>query len=193
MYSAGRRACALCISQQESLRALARPSSFLKEAHSSSLRRALSTRRPSPTSSVWSIRNNPLVEQRRSYSGGAQSPIIPAASVYQQDAAVSAAADSWLPFLPSLSSTLQALPETLHITGPYATSITILLVTVALRSTITLPITIWQKRSLNKMADKVIPEWKEAQKRLPAEVGRKMARKRASMAEYKLELNKQGR
>lgn len=106
---------------------------------------------------------------------------------------MAAAADSWLPFLPSLSTALQALPEALHITGPYATSITILLVTVALRSTITLPITIWQKRSLNRMADKVIPEWKEAHKRLPAEVGRKMARKRASMAEYKLELNKEVR
>ncbi|KDN53209.1 hypothetical protein K437DRAFT_253222 [Tilletiaria anomala UBC 951] len=122
-----------------------------------------------------------------------QSGLASGTSVIQQDATVAAVADHWLPILPSLTHALQDLPAALHLSGPYATSFAIVILTLTLRTTISLPVTFWQRRRSRRMVDHVLPEWQAAKSRLPVEIGKKMARRRASRAEYQLELNKAAR
>ncbi len=213
-------ACRLCL--RSMLRAqmagsgLSRPAavsapSFARAASSTSISltagrariRASSSPFAALTQASWRPDRQPAFTSTRHFSstgpraaaGNAAAPVLTssATSAVQQDAVVSQAADTWLPFLPYLSETLQQLPSTLGISGPHATAVTIVLVTIVLRSSLTLPAALWQRARSQRMAELVLPEFEAAKKRLPVEIGRKMARKRASMKEYQLELNKEVR
>lgn len=112
-------------------------------------------------------------------------------SVTEQDAAVSSlASDSWFSFVSPLSEAIQAIPGVLHLSGPYASSISLIIMTLAVRSSVSLPIAVWQRGRTARMLEKVLPEWEEAKEQLPTEIGKRMARKRATRKEYVLELHK---
>lgn len=78
----------------------------------------------------------------------------------------------------------------LSIDSPHAYVISIILATIAMRTTITLPLTIWQRRRTQRLTEIVGPKWEQMKRDLPIEVGRKCRVQKKTHEEYKVELMK---
>jgi len=94
------------------------------------------------------------------------------------------------PFIPLI----EQLPELLHLppsTHSYAISIVIL--TVILRTAITLPVTLWQRKRIRRMTELVVPKWNSLKVKLPELVAKRCRKQRKSYEEYEVELQKEVR
>lgn len=161
----------------------------LAQSRRSSLRLEHSSIRPTPT---WSPSPScQLGHVRRSFASSSVSraPEPVASSV----ASISSSADSALsildPLLPILHSIPSYLPSTL--VGAYPHTISLILLTIAVRASFTLPATLWQRARTARMNNLVVPEWQAWKARLPPKVARQCKREKKSYAEYKEELQKQ--
>lgn len=84
---------------------------------------------------------------------------------------------------------LAQLPSLLHLTAtPYPYAISIIILTLVFRGTVALPVTVWQRARMQRMAQEVVPRWEVAKKTLPREIMIRCKRKGKSFNEYKQEL-----
>lgn len=90
-----------------------------------------------------------------------------------------------------LAPYLHDLPSTLHLSvfeTSYPQAISILILTFLLRSTITLPISIWSRSRTRRMVELLLPEWNADKKKLPIQVLKRCRRAGKSYEEYQQEL-----
>ncbi|KAL9936894.1 hypothetical protein V8E36_004129 [Tilletia maclaganii] len=93
----------------------------------------------------------------------------------------------------SLAPALQALPPTLapYLPGPlaaYPISTTLVLLTITLRTAVTLPAALWQRARTRRMATEVVPVWEQMKKELPLQVRARSRRAGKSYEEFNVEL-----
>lgn len=74
--------------------------------------------------------------------------------------------------------------------APHAYVISIIVATIAMRTAITLPVTIWQRARTRRMTEIVGPKWEQMKRDLPIDVGRRCRVQKKTHAEYKIELQK---
>ena len=86
----------------------------------------------------------------------------------------------------AISEGFLALPSALHLS--YATSI--VLVTLILRSSITLPLTFWQRRRVRRIGEKVVPELKSWMSRAKYTLRAEYRKKNMPYDAYVKELNR---
>lgn len=80
----------------------------------------------------------------------------------------------------------------LLLTHPFPTyTSTIILLTVAVRTAFTLPVTIWARGRMQRMRELVRPEMERVNARLAVEVAKESRRKGVGYDEYKKELKRQ--
>ncbi|PWN42053.1 hypothetical protein IE81DRAFT_290862 [Ceraceosorus guamensis] len=86
------------------------------------------------------------------------------------------------------------LPSILHlewISHPYA--ISILIFTFALRTTFTLPMTLWARSRQQRLVDKVLPEWNTLKERLPDTVRRECRARGDSFEQFQKEFRRRSK
>ncbi|KAE8255784.1 hypothetical protein A4X13_0g2909 [Tilletia indica] len=93
----------------------------------------------------------------------------------------------------SLVPVLQSIPPTIapYLPSPlssYPISCSLILITLTLRSTITLPVALWQRARTRRMARDVYPIWEQMKKELPLQVRDKCRRAGKSYDEFRVEL-----
>lgn len=90
---------------------------------------------------------------------------------------------------------IEQLPTWIGLTpgAPHAYAVSLVVATIALRTAVTLPVTLWQRARTRRMAEVVGPQWEELKRDLPVDVGRRCRVQRKSHAEYKSELEKEMR
>ncbi|CAD6915672.1 unnamed protein product [Tilletia laevis] len=93
----------------------------------------------------------------------------------------------------SLVPALQALPPTIapYLPGPlasYPITTSLVLLTLTLRSTVTLPVALWQRARSRRMARDVYPIWEQMKKDLPLQVRTKCRRAGKSYEQFRVEL-----
>ncbi|UZJ51934.1 hypothetical protein CBS101457_001254 [Exobasidium rhododendri] len=87
---------------------------------------------------------------------------------------------------------IEHLPELLHLPpSAHNYAISIVLLTVLLRSVITLPVTLWQRRRTQRMIELVVPKWDLLKKSLPESVAKRSRRQGKSYEAYEKELGKE--
>ncbi|PWN37599.1 uncharacterized protein FA14DRAFT_113019, partial [Meira miltonrushii] len=74
--------------------------------------------------------------------------------------------------------------------APHAYVISIVVATIAMRTAITLPVTIWQRARTRRMTEIVGPKWEQMKRDLPIDVARRCRVQKKTHAEYKVELQK---
>ncbi|KAE8267959.1 hypothetical protein A4X09_0g4393 [Tilletia walkeri] len=93
----------------------------------------------------------------------------------------------------SLVPVLQSIPPTIapYLPSPLSScpiSCSLILITLTLRSTITLPVALWQRARTRRMARDVYPIWEQMKKELPLQVRDKCRRAGKSYDEFRVEL-----
>lgn len=87
---------------------------------------------------------------------------------------------------------LEQLPELLHLPpSAHSYAISIAIVTVLLRSCITLPAALWQRARTRRMVELVVPEWEKLKEELPRLVAKRCRKERKSYEEYEKTLKKE--
>jgi inner membrane protein COX18 len=97
-------------------------------------------------------------------------------------------------YMEQLVPWFEQLPQLLHLpTSSHQYAISIVLLTIALRSAITLPVTLWQRKRAKRMVELVAPEWNRLKERLPESVAKRSRRQGLSYEAYEKELKKEVR
>ncbi|MCO5584865.1 hypothetical protein L7F22_038797 [Adiantum nelumboides] len=78
----------------------------------------------------------------------------------------------------------------LSVDSPHAYVISIIVATIAMRTAITLPVTIWQRARTRRMTEIVGPKWEQMKRDLPIDVARRCRVQKKTHEEYKVELHK---
>ena len=78
----------------------------------------------------------------------------------------------------------------LSVDSPHAYVISLIVATIAMRTTITLPVTIWQRARTRRMTEIVGPKWEQMKRDLPIDVARRCRVQKKTHAQYKVELQK---
>lgn len=73
-------------------------------------------------------------------------------------------------FLEPWVPTIHNLAETLHFTGPHAHALAIFVLAFAVRTAVTLPVTLWQRSKTRKLTEQVLPEWEIMKEQIPLQV-----------------------
>lgn len=148
---------------------ISKRSNILSERHRSGLSiRQYSTSSPSLSPRSSSTSNNPLL---------ALTPFATSAPSESVDPAVS-------------GSILDPI-VTLLLSSPLPAGLTILLITFAFRSAVTLPATLWQRRRVQRTKDIIRPAMKELNERLAGVVAKQCRAKGIDYEGYKKELKSQ--
>lgn len=93
----------------------------------------------------------------------------------------------WLPFLPTLTHWVQDLPNMMHLSSTFGSSFAIFIVTILLRTCITMPSVIWARNRILRLSQKLWPEWSKAKQEVPIAVAKDMKRSRTgSQTEFTL-------
>lgn len=100
----------------------------------------------------------------------------------------SSSSSAYSSFLSSASDAFLTLPEHLPLHPSYATSIVLL--TLALRCSITLPMTVWQRKRVKRVQTEVIPRVKEYMEKAKFELRAEFRKAGKDYDEYAKELNK---
>lgn len=130
-----------------------------------------------------------LPAQRRLFSQGPR-PRQEASPLDLAEQAVESASSSssyYSSFLSSASDAILALPDHLPLHPSYATSI--ILLTLALRCSITLPTTIWQRKRVKRAQTEVIPRVRAYMQEAKYELRAQFRRAGKDYEEYTKELN----
>lgn len=109
--------------------------------------------------------------------------------------AVGAADSTVTSMLAPLKPYIEALPAILHLPEgtPHAYALAIAITTVLLRSAVTLPITLWQRRRTRRMVQLVAPQWAQLKQTLPISVAKRCRKEGKSYEAYEKELQKEVR
>ncbi|PWZ00919.1 hypothetical protein BCV70DRAFT_199286 [Testicularia cyperi] len=87
--------------------------------------------------------------------------------------------------------TIHNLADTLHFSGPHAHALSIFAVAFAVRTVVTLPVTLWQRSKTRKLSEKVLPEWKILKEQIPQTVRARCRRSGKSYEEFEVEVRKE--
>lgn len=89
---------------------------------------------------------------------------------------------------------IDQLPQLLHLPpSAHSYAISVAILTVVVRSCITLPISLWQRARMKRMEEFVAPRWEQIKKDLPVIVAKRSRREKKSYEEYEKELKKEVR
>ncbi|SPO24966.1 related to COX18 - mitochondrial inner membrane protein required for membrane insertion of C-terminus of Cox2p [Ustilago trichophora] len=94
-------------------------------------------------------------------------------------------------FLEPWVPTIQNLAETLHFTGPHANALAIFVLAFAVRTVVTLPVTLWQRSKTRKLTEQVLPEWEIMKEQIPLQVRAKCRRAGMSYEAFHKEAQKE--
>lgn len=92
--------------------------------------------------------------------------------------------DSWVP-------TIHNLADTLHLSGPYAHTLSVVVLAFAVRTIVTLPLTLWQRGKTRKLVNLVLPEWNRLKVQIPIDVRARCRRSGKSYEEFLTEVKKE--
>ncbi|KAJ1033670.1 hypothetical protein NDA13_001654 [Ustilago tritici] len=94
-------------------------------------------------------------------------------------------------FLEPWVPTIHNLADALHLSGPYAHALSIFVLTFAVRTLVTLPVTIWQRCKTRKLTEHVLPEWEIMKEQIPLVVRAKCRRAGMSYEAFEVEVKKE--
>lgn len=94
-------------------------------------------------------------------------------------------------FLEPWVPTIQHLADTLHLSGPYAHALSIFVLAFAVRTAVTLPITLWQRNKTRKLTENVLPEWEVMKQQIPLAVRARCRRAGLSYERFQVEVQKE--
>ncbi|KIS70994.1 uncharacterized protein UMAG_00912 [Mycosarcoma maydis] len=94
-------------------------------------------------------------------------------------------------FLQPWVPTINSLADTMHLSGPYAHALSIFILAFAVRTAITLPMTLWQRGKTRKLTEKVLPEWEIMKQRIPLAVRARCRRAGMSYEAFEAEAQKE--
>ncbi|SJX60991.1 related to COX18-mitochondrial inner membrane protein required for membrane insertion of C-terminus of Cox2p [Sporisorium reilianum f. sp. reilianum] len=128
-----------------------------------------------------------------------QLPVKDAVSSAAEDsttAATQAVADSdvvagGFEFLQPWVPTINNLADTMHLSGPYAHALSIFILAFAVRTAVTLPMTLWQRNKTRKLTEKVLPEWEIMKEHIPLAVRARCRRAGMSYEAFEAEAQKE--
>lgn len=87
--------------------------------------------------------------------------------------------------------TINNLADTMHLSGPYAHALSIFILAFAVRTAVTLPMTLWQRGKTRKLTEKVLPEWEIMKERIPFVVRNRARRAGMSYEAFEAEAQKE--
>ncbi|CDW96918.1 hypothetical protein [Sporisorium scitamineum] len=94
-------------------------------------------------------------------------------------------------FLQPWVPTINNLADTMHLSGPYAHALSIFILAFAVRTAVTLPMTLWQRSKTRKLTEKVLPEWEIMKERIPLAVRARCRRAGMSYEAFEAETQKE--
>ncbi len=94
-------------------------------------------------------------------------------------------------FLQPWVPTIHNLADTLHLSGPHAHALSIFVLAFAVRTAVTLPVTLWQRSKTRKLTEKVLPEWEIMKERIPQVVRARCRRAGMSYEQFNVEAQKE--
>lgn len=94
-------------------------------------------------------------------------------------------------FLQPWVPTINNLADTMHLSGPYAHALSIFILAFAVRTAVTLPMTLWQRSKTRKLTEKVLPEWEVMKERIPLQVRARSRRAGLSYEAFEQEAQKE--
>lgn len=94
-------------------------------------------------------------------------------------------------FLEPWVPTVQSLADALHLSGPHAHALSVVALAFTVRTLVTLPVTLWQRKKTRKLADRVLPEWNKMKETIPLAVRARCRRANKSYEEFTVEVNKE--
>lgn len=136
----------------------------------------------------------------RKFSSEGTRPLRNASSIASTSSASSSSieglaaqsSDASISLLSSYATYIDQLPQLLHLPpSTHAYAISIVLLTVTLRSIVTLPVTLWQRKRTKRMVDHVVPQWQDLKSTLPQMVAKRCRREKKSYEEYEKELKRE--
>lgn len=101
------------------------------------------------------------------------------------------AASAGFEFLEPWVPTIHNLADTLHLSGPYAHALSIFVLAFAVRTLVTLPVTIWQRKKTRALTEKVLPEWEIMKEQIPLVVRARCRRAGMSYEAFEAETRKE--
>lgn len=136
------------------------------------------------------LRSGPARLQKPAFrllSTHAPSAASPSSSVVDTLTSHDAVLSAFQPLLPYL----EQLPTFFHLqSSPHAYAWSIVLGTFLLRSVVTFPVALWQRKKTEKMATVVAPAWEKIKSQLPITVAKECRRQGKNHDEYKRELQR---
>lgn len=94
-------------------------------------------------------------------------------------------------FLQPWVPTIHNLADTLHLSGPHAHALSIFILAFAVRTAVTLPVTLWQRAKTKKLTEHVLPEWEAMKEQIPLAVRVRCRRAGKSYEEFEAEVRKE--
>lgn len=94
-------------------------------------------------------------------------------------------------FLEPWVPTIHNLADTLHLNGPYAHALSIFVLAFAVRTIVTLPVTLWQRSKTRKLTEQVLPEWEIMKEQIPLAVRARCRRAGMSYEAFEKEAQKE--
>ncbi|SNX82290.1 related to COX18 - mitochondrial inner membrane protein required for membrane insertion of C-terminus of Cox2p [Melanopsichium pennsylvanicum] len=94
-------------------------------------------------------------------------------------------------FLQPYVPTIHNLADTLHLSGPYAHALSIFILAFAVRTVVTLPVTLWQRSKTRKLTEHVLPEWEVMKEQIPLKVRARSRRAGLSYEAFEKEAQKE--
>lgn len=135
--------------------------------------------------SIAPVSRRHFSQSRRTHQESDTSPLDLAGQAVE---ASSSSPSTFSTFLSSASDAFLALPDHLPFHPSYATSIVLL--TLALRCSITLPLTVWQRKRVKRVQEEVIPRVKSYMEEAKYELRAQFRRAGKDYTDYTKELNK---
>ncbi|EST10140.1 Membrane insertase OXA1/ALB3/YidC [Kalmanozyma brasiliensis GHG001] len=90
----------------------------------------------------------------------------------------------WVPVINNLA-------DTMHLSGPYPHALSIFILAFAVRTVVTLPVTLWQRGKTRKLTEKVLPEWEILKEQIPLQVRVRSRRAGLSYEAFEKEAQKE--
>ncbi|KAJ9479773.1 Cytochrome c oxidase biogenesis-related protein [Pseudozyma hubeiensis] len=94
-------------------------------------------------------------------------------------------------FLQPWVPTINNLADTMHLSGPYAHALSIFILAFAVRTVVTLPMTLYQRGKTRQLTEKVLPEWEIMKERIPLAVRARSRRAGLSYEAFEAEAQKE--
>ncbi|GAC72861.1 hypothetical protein PANT_7d00313 [Moesziomyces antarcticus T-34] len=143
------------------------------------------TRRANAPSSL------PSTSQAAPPAAASPSPEVPAGANAAESVADPNAFQGGFEFLQPWVPTIHNLADTLHLSGPHAHALSIFVLAFAVRTAVTLPVTLWQRSKTRKLTEKVLPEWEIMKERIPQVVRARCRRAGMSYEQFNVEAQKE--